>query len=104
MDTAMDPELESLRAVLKERRGEANLAARRQREAEDAIRARSEKLVRDYLQAHPEHGKAGVAHLTVSDPTWGYDCTEVSNPVGKCVYGDGDEDECLFCGAPDERK
>lgn len=29
---------------------------------------------------------------------------EVPSPTGRCVYLDGDEDDCLFCGHPEERK
>lgn len=100
----MDKELESLRASLKERREEANLAGRRQREAEEAVTRGSETLVREYLAAHPEHEKAGVANVMVGDPTWGHACDDAANPVGRCAYADGDDDECLFCGQPDERK
>ncbi len=29
---------------------------------------------------------------------------QVPSPTGRCVYLDGDDNECVFCGHPDERK
>jgi len=37
----------------------------------------------------------------------GWNCDSKSNVVGKCIYIDGSymgEDECLYCGQPEERK
>jgi hypothetical protein len=37
----------------------------------------------------------------------GWVCPETDNAIGHCVYdlkGHGGEDECIFCGAPHERK
>lgn len=48
--------------------------------------------------------KPEVEYPTV---TFTWRCTDLTNPVGFCVYDDEQDpanDECLFCGDPEERK
>lgn len=36
---------------------------------------------------------------------WGWDCNHKDNPIGICVYDyEVDEECCVYCGEPEERK
>lgn len=56
--------------------------------------AQSEINLQNYKEQMPDHHNIG---------TW--DCAD--SPIGTCVYNieeDPCEDECIYCGQPDERK
>lgn len=75
------------------------------------------EVCKGWNEAHPdfEDGPRDVADLVI---TFNWKCADEEggdrlsedqkSPIGYCVYDQrtdpGDLDECIFCGAPDERK
>lgn len=45
-----------------------------------------------------------VGPLHISQFDWGFECESKENPFGLCIITYKDDDCCVFCGEPDERK